>query len=546
MLHRRFTHRLTRQLAVGLVLPLTLIAGPIAVSPATAAPAAAAPGDPALPAYPGLPPRDDLSSLAAVSTTPTPCDDNGADKRMTREDALTRARSWLSVGIPYSQERCYRNSYGDYRTDCSGFVSMAWGLGGRGSAFWTGNIDDRSYVIPRASLQPGDALWRHTGDPSENHIALFVKWADSGNTQPIVIEQTGSRDTVQDTWSSSYAGLYTPIRYDNIVDSQPAGPAVVYDQGDGTMRVYRWTSDGDKFNRASDYESGSFALSNVGDRVASGDVDGDGHSDIVMAYQNADNTWAFHVFRNGVTWAGTWYTGGSMNLDRVGGRLVVGDFNGDGKAEPALVFDQGDGTMRIYRWTSDGDKFNRSTDYESGSFALSNVGDRVAAGDVDGDGKDDIVMAYQNADNTWGIHTFRYGSGWSGIWYTGGSLNLDRVGGRLVVGDFNGDGRAEPTVVYDQGDGTMRIYRWTSDGDKFNRSTDYESGSFALSNVGDRVAAADADGDGKDDIVMAYQNADNTWGIHTFRYGSGWSGIWYTGGSMNLDHVGGRLVLGSW
>jgi hypothetical protein len=225
---------------------------------------------------------------------------------------------------------------------------------------------------------------------------------------------------------------------------------------------------------------------------------------------------------------------------------VVGDFNGDGRDEPALVYDQGDGTMRIYRWTSDGSKFNRSTDYDSGSFDLANVDDRVAAADVDGDGKDDIVMAYQNADNTWGIHAFRYGSGWSGVWYTGGSMNLDRVGGRLVAGDFNGDGNAEPAVVYDQGDGTMRIYRWTSDGSKFNRSTDYDSGSFDLANVDDRVAAADVDGDGRDDIAMAYQNADNTWGIHAFRYGSGWSGVWYTGGSMNLDRVGGRLVLGSW
>ena len=162
-----------------------------------------------------------------MTTTATPCDDNGADETTTRSNALKRARSWLNVGIPYSQSRCYKNSYGDYRTDCSGFVSMAWGLGGSGSSFWTGNLLDRSFKISRSSLQPGDALLRHTGDPSENHVALFVRWADPGKTEPIVMEQTGSRDTVQDTWSQSYASLYTPIRYDHIAeDAAPPQPRI--------------------------------------------------------------------------------------------------------------------------------------------------------------------------------------------------------------------------------------------------------------------------------------------------------------------------------
>ncbi|MGC4881071.1 hypothetical protein ACLQ26_32960, partial [Micromonospora sp. DT43] len=180
--------------------------------------AARAVGDPPLPAYPGLPPQPGMSA-AAVSTTPTPCADNGSDEPVRRSDAIARARTWLEVGgIPYSQERCYKNEYGDYRTDCSGFVAMAWGLGGEGQVFWTGNLDTRSYPISRSDLQPGDALLRHTGDKDENHVALFVKWSDSEKTKPVVIEQTGSRNTVEDTWTSSNASLYTPVRYDNIVE----------------------------------------------------------------------------------------------------------------------------------------------------------------------------------------------------------------------------------------------------------------------------------------------------------------------------------------
>ena len=61
--------------------------------------------------------------MTAAATHDLPCADNGPTRAMSRDDAVTRARSWLGV-TPYGQERCYKNQYGDYRTDCSGMVSM--------------------------------------------------------------------------------------------------------------------------------------------------------------------------------------------------------------------------------------------------------------------------------------------------------------------------------------------------------------------------------------------------------------------------------------
>jgi hypothetical protein len=143
-----------------------------------------------------------------------------------------------------------------------------------------------------------------------------------------------------------------------------------------------------------------------------------------------------------------------------------------GHDEPAMVYDQGNASMKIYRWVSTGSDFGRLADYQSGAFHLSNVNDLVASGDVDGDGRDDIVMAYQNSDGTFSFHVFKRGSSWAGVWYTSGPFTLGPVASRLVVGDFNNDGRAEPALVRDNGDGTMRIYRWLSTGSSFGRSTD--------------------------------------------------------------------------
>ena len=92
----------------------------------------------------------------------------------------------------------------------------------------------------------------------------------------------------------------------------------------------------------------------------------------------------------------------------------------------------------------------------------------------------------------------------------------------------------------------MRIYRWLSSGTGFTRTTDYNSGIFLLSNVGDRVAVGDIDNDGDDDIVMAYQQTNGGFSYYTWRNGGGSVQIWYTYANLNLANVGGRLVLGHW
>jgi hypothetical protein len=323
-----------------------------------------------------------------------------------------------------------------------------------------------------------------------------------------------------------------------------ATPQLVYDLG-SSYRIYNWSSNNSAFQRESDFVASDVSLSNVAGRVATGDFDNNGNPDIVMAAQRSDGKFDFKVSLNGNAPV-TWYTSGSFSLSKVGDRLVVGDFNGDGRDEPALVYDNGDGTMTIYRWLSTGSSFSRTTDYHSGSFHLSSVGNRVAAGDVDKDGKDDIVMAYQRSDGTFQYNVFDGGGSSAGVWYTSGAFSLEPVAGRLVVGDFDGDGRDEPAMVRDDGDQTMTIWRWTSTGSSFARATDYHSGTFVVSNVADRVVAGDVNFDGKDDIVAAYQRSDGKFDFDVFSAGSSFAGAWYTSGPFSLSAVGNRFVMPAW
>src|SRR4051812_37995954 len=50
---------------------------------------------------------------------------------ISRAEIIARAQTWVAAQVPYSQD----DYYGGYRTDCSGYVSMALKTSG---SYWTG------------------------------------------------------------------------------------------------------------------------------------------------------------------------------------------------------------------------------------------------------------------------------------------------------------------------------------------------------------------------------------------------------------------------
>src|SRR5437879_3461511 len=70
-----------------------------------------------------------------------------AGATVTRGVIISRAKTWVSAQIPYSQV----NYYNGYREDCSGYVSMAWGLGTPGLTTYT--LPSVSYQIDKVALQ---------------------------------------------------------------------------------------------------------------------------------------------------------------------------------------------------------------------------------------------------------------------------------------------------------------------------------------------------------------------------------------------------------
>jgi len=152
---------------------------------------------------------------AALPAAPTTLP--AAPLRLTRAQILERAETWVAAEVPYSMTSYWKDGY---RQDCSGFVSMAWGLN---TNAWTGDLDGYGVRITRDELEPGDILLFHdTADPQNgSHTVIFGGWVDSDHTQYTGYEQTLPGTRVQTTpyayWSNS--SKYVPYRYKYLAGS---------------------------------------------------------------------------------------------------------------------------------------------------------------------------------------------------------------------------------------------------------------------------------------------------------------------------------------
>jgi hypothetical protein len=136
-----------------------------------------------------------------------------------RAEVMTRAKDWYNRNVPYNQSAtAWDVNHGKrYRTDCSGYVSMAWKLP---TSLTTSTLDNVSHVINWNDLLPGDSLL-YPG----HHVQIFDKWNNPDTKAAFWIYEEGSTDTdmnyrkvdVQAERGNEKDGFkYHPYRYNGI------------------------------------------------------------------------------------------------------------------------------------------------------------------------------------------------------------------------------------------------------------------------------------------------------------------------------------------
>ncbi len=317
-------------------------------------------------------------------------------------------------------------------------------------------------------------------------------------------------------------------------------------------------------------------LAQFGFSVASaGDVNGDGHGDVVIGASSWDNSqtnagraYVYHGSSTGLSSTPAW----SVEGDQLNGYLgysvaSAGDVNGDGYADVVIgvwQYDNGqtnEGRALAYHGSAAGLTVAAAWSAEI-NHAISYFGVSVAsAGDVNGDGYSDVVIGADNYEQRGRAYVFHGGA--SGLSNTpawiGDTFMLGGYYGTSVssAGDVNGDGYSDvvigsPTygnasgfvgrayVYYGSASGLSTnpsgfstIPAWTAQGDQ-------GSGYF-----GNSVSSAgDVNGDGYGDVLVGapgYDNGQTNEG-RAFLYFGGADGlygpVWTVEGNQDEAHFG--------
>lgn len=325
-------------------------------------------------------------------------------------------------------------------------------------------------------------------------------------------------------WQDSFSGIFAPTAHNTIADVAPAGVHIPMDvNGDGRtdivnayenggfLQVTLLISNGVRFDDPVTLPPTAIPYG-AHTQLIPLDVDGDGRMDLICATQVGDSlrlTLLRFRERSGYWLAeqGPLYQAGPQDLPS-GGTLIAMDIDGDGFID--LLYAYGSGSsMKLVPLYSDGQSsFARSPDDCTSCAAPYFDGATWLPLDIDGDGRSDLVYAYQNGAN-YSFVLFR-SEGRTGLRQQDGSPLPSgitvAVDGTLLAVDVNGDGLMD--IVHaslDNSGESSRILLQTllSDGAGFVAAPPQSIALAGLRTGALRLLPGDYNGDGLIDLAVA-------------------------------------------
>ena len=236
------------------------------------------------------------------------------------------------------------------------------------------------------------------------------------------------------------------------------------------------------------------------------DLNGDGKPDIVVANGTSNS---ISILQNQST-IGNISLASPVNFQvgNYASDVAIADFDGDGNPDLA-VLNMNDGTVSVFRNFGGGGPITSNSFAPQVVFPGVPLARHLCIGDMDGDGKLDIATADWTTDQICVLRNLTSGPGITSSSFapsvsfgTGGWAN------DLTLGDLNGDGKLD-IVVPSQLPSLFSIFQNTSTPGNFTTGSLGARVDFGFGFNPDGPAIGDLNGDGKPDLVLPNDYGSN-------------------------------------
>lgn len=238
------------------------------------------------------------------------------------------------------------------------------------------------------------------------------------------------------------------------------------DEGVNGTKAFVALSNGSGFGTPQLWWTGTdFMFSGI--KASLGDVDNNSAEDIVITTNEANGSKAFVLFS---TWQGflspqLWWS--DTGISWSGMTPMVGDTNGDKKADYIFLTNEGANGTKAFVAKSNGSSGFNAAELWHNITDMTYSGIKPTIGDVDGNGGVDLILT---TNETNGSKAFALLSTWQAfltpqLWWDGTGTSWS--GMTPFTGDLNNDKKADYVFMADEGANGTKFFAATSNGSAF-------------------------------------------------------------------------------